>query len=301
MLGEDKDRMPVPVQTPGRNLQSGARAMLRARQLERKRNMYYPAPTSEDVLRFEDEGFLVVKDAIDKDEREALLAMGQEMIRRPREGAKDWDWRRGEPLDQRAYRILQSRVDPFFPWLPKSRFRSWAAGFSALLMRQDMEFWYEQFLGKAPGTGAPTPWHQDEAYWGRTLWDRGITCWTAFHSVGPESGCMHFVRGGHKRLLEHRNPTEMASDLLVCEIPDGADVVVCPIDTGSVTFHHSKTPHMTTGNSVDRWRLVLAQHFRNPDCKNIPEDDYPWRVHVTQQSGDAARAIALDKPSGGSA
>jgi ABC-type glycerol-3-phosphate transport system permease component len=32
--------------------------MLRALQLERKRNLYYPAPTSEDVLRFEDEMFL---------------------------------------------------------------------------------------------------------------------------------------------------------------------------------------------------------------------------------------------------
>ena len=57
--------------------------MLRAPQLERKRNMYYPAPTPEDVLRFEDQGFLVVKDAIDQDEREALLTMGQEMVRRP--------------------------------------------------------------------------------------------------------------------------------------------------------------------------------------------------------------------------
>ena len=98
---------------------------------------------------------------------------------------------------------------------------------------------------------------------------------------------MHFVRGGHKRLLQHRNPPEMASDLLVCEIPQDAEVVVCPIEAGTVTFHHSKTPHMTTGNSSERWRLVLTQHFRNPACKDLPEDNYPWRVHVKQRAIDA--------------
>lgn len=248
--------------------------------------MHYPLPTAADLERFNEDGFLVVKDAIDAQGRGALLEMGQEMIRLPRENVKDWDWRRGEPLEKRAYRIVQSRVDRLFPWIVTSRFRAWAARFGGLLMRQEMEFWYEQFLGKPPGTGAPTPWHQDEAYWGRALWDRGITCWTAFHPVGPENGCMHFARGGHQRLLEHRNPPEMASDLLVCELPADAEVVVCPIDAGSVTFHHSRTPHMTTGNTTDRWRLVLTQHFRNPACKDIPEDNYPWRVRVSQRAGE---------------
>ena len=184
------------------------------------RRMPYPAPTSEQLKRFNDDGFLVVENAIDPQELAALVRMGHEMIERPLDPkAKDWDWRRGEPLEKRAYRIVQSAVDRHYPWLVTSRFRTWAAQFGGLLMHQEMEFWYEQFLGKPPSTGAPTPWHQDEAYWGRTLRDRGVTCWTAFHSVGPENGCMHFVRGGHKRLLQHRNPPEMASDLLVCELP----------------------------------------------------------------------------------
>jgi ectoine hydroxylase-related dioxygenase (phytanoyl-CoA dioxygenase family) len=254
--------------------------------------MSHPAPTPDDLHRFENDGFLVVKDVIDEEEQAALVILGDEMIRRPRDGANDWDWRQGEPLDKRAWRIVQSAVDPLLPWLRKSRFRAWAAVFGAALMRQGMKFWDEQLLGKLPGTGAPTPWHQDEGYWGRTYRDRGITCWTAFHHVGPENGCMHFVRGGHRQLLEHRNPPDMASDLLICAIPEGADIVACPIDAGSVTFHHSRTPHMTTGNSTDRWRLVLTQHFRNPACHALPEDHYPWRVLVNQKSGERVRVNA---------
>ena len=255
--------------------------------------MPYPTPTAEQLQRFSDDGFLVVENAIDPPELDALVRMGREMIERPVDPkAKDWDWRKGELRENRVYRILQSAVDRHYPWLVTSAFRAWAARFGGLLMQQDMEFWYEQFLGKPPGTGAPTPWHQDEAYWGRTLRDRGVTCWTAFHSVGPENGCMHFVRGGHKRLLQHRNPPEMASDLLVCDVSQDADVVVCPIEAGTVTFHHSKTPHMTTGNSSNAWRLVLTQHFRNPACKDLPEDSYPWRVRVNQRSDERKPATS---------
>lgn len=254
--------------------------------------MRYPAPTSDDLRHFDNDGFLVVKEVIDEAERVALVDLGDAMIRRPRDGANDWDWRKDEPRDKRAWRIVQSAVDPLFPWLRESRLRSWAAAFGAALMRQDMEFWYEQFLGKPPGTGAPTPWHQDEGYWGKTYQDRGVTCWTPFHQIGPENGCMHFVRGGHRQLLPHRNPPDMASDLLICEIPQGAEIVACPVDAGDVTFHHSKTPHMTTGNSTDRWRLVLTQHFRDPACRLLPEDHYPWRVLVSQKSGERVRVNA---------
>ena len=252
--------------------------------------MYYPEFSPEHIHRFQEDGFLVVTDVIDAQERMAFRELGQAIIQLPRDGVNDWDWRRDEPLDQRVFRIVQSGVDKVFPWVVVSRFRAWAARFSAALMGQEMEFWYEQFLGKPPGIGAPTPWHQDEGYWGRTLQDCGITCWTAFHRVGIENGCMHFVRGGHRDLLEHRNPPEMASDLLVCEIPNGSEVLPCPIDEGSVTFHHARTPHMTTPNSSDSWRLALTQHFCSPASKRKPVDNYPWRVQVSQRTGERVPA-----------
>ena len=82
----------------------------------------------------------------------------------------------------------------------------------------------------------------------------------------------------------------MASDLLVCEIPESSDVIVCPVEEGSVTFHHSRTPHMTTPNSSDSWRLALTQHFCSPASKSVPVDNYPWRVKVSQQTGELVTA-----------
>ena len=106
--------------------------------------------------------------------------------------AKDWDWRQGEDVKDRQFRIVQSRVHRFFPEILDPPFHRWMQMFSSRPMYKPMKFWYDQFLGKLPQIGAPTPWHQDEAYWGRRLNDKGITCWLALEDVRPRPGLYAF-------------------------------------------------------------------------------------------------------------
>jgi hypothetical protein len=49
---------------------------------------------------------------------------------------------------------------------------------------------------------------------------------------------------------------------------------------------------MTNGNSTERWRLVLTQHFRNPACEALPGEHYLWRVLVSQRSGERVSVTA---------
>src|SRR5437763_5670544 len=145
-----------------------------------------------------------------------------------------------------------------------------------------------QFLGKPPAVSVETYWHQDEAYWGRNLDDKGITCWMPLHDVDERNGCMHFVDGGHHDgVLAHRQPENVQSDLLFCE-PDVSRTVACPIRLGDVTFHHSKTPHMTTANTSDQWRLAVTQHMQAPDSGG-EGDHYPWKVYVNQMTGQRVK------------
>jgi ectoine hydroxylase-related dioxygenase (phytanoyl-CoA dioxygenase family) len=157
--------------------------------------------------------------------------------------------------------------------------------FASALMGFDLQFWYDQFLAKPPHKSVATRWHQDEGYWGRHLDDRGITCWMPFHDVDPANGCMHFIDGGHRDgVLEHRSPAELASDLLECH-PDDSRAVAVPLAVGGVTFHHSKTPHMTPPNTTDSWRRILTQHLCAVGCAE-EGDHYPWRVIVNQVTGE---------------
>ena len=71
---------------------------------------------------------------------------------------------------------------------------------------------------------------------------------------------------------------------MTCEV-DASREVVCPIRRGDVTFHHSKTPHMTNANTVPR----LAQGGDQPlqaVGAGGEGDHYPWKITVNQRTGE---------------
>jgi ectoine hydroxylase-related dioxygenase (phytanoyl-CoA dioxygenase family) len=246
--------------------------------------MPYPTPADADVEFFAEHGWIVVEDAIDPGDLVALEGRCQEIIDNKETMAFDWAWEAGTAQADRPFQILQSSPSAFWNDFADAPFRVWAVQFASALMGFPVEFWYDQFLAKPPRHSAATRWHQDEGYWGRDLDDKGITCWMPFHDVDPANGCMHFADRAHTGgVLPHVNPPEVQSDLLYCE-PDETRAVACPLRLGGVTFHHSKTPHMTTANTSDRWRRALTQHFK---AVGVPGegDHYPWKVYVNQITG----------------
>jgi phytanoyl-CoA hydroxylase len=247
--------------------------------------MAYPRASERDVQFFREHGWLVVEDAIDPADLAQLEARCHEILENKESMAFDWAWEKDTPREARTFRILQASPTRHWPEFNEARFRHWAIDFGSALMGRPLEFWYDQFLAKPPGNETPTYWHQDEGYWGRNLDERGITCWMPFHDVDVANGCMHFIDGGHRiGILEHKQPEHVQSDLLYCE-PDETRSIACPIELGSVTFHHGKTPHMTTANSSDAWRRILTQHLRVVGTEG-EGDHYPWKVYVNQFTGE---------------
>jgi len=247
--------------------------------------MAYPTATEADVTFFEEHGWIAVPDAVDVADLAGLEAACEVILERKESMAFDWAWEAGTPKEERAFKIVQSSPTLFFPELNQAPFRTWAVAFASALMRRPLEFWYDQFLAKPPGKSVPTRWHQDEGYWGRNLDDSGITCWMPLHDVDVTNGCMHFIDGGHRDgVLEHAAVPGVQSDLLTCA-PDEARAVACPLRVGGVTFHHSKTPHMTNANESTEWRRILTQHLRAVGSEG-EGDHYPWKVYVNQFTGE---------------
>ena len=105
------------------------------------------------------------------------------------------------------------------------------------------------------------------------------------HDVDEVNGCMQFIDGGHKDgVIEHKLVPGVQSDLLYSE-PDESRQVVCPLRKGGVTFHHSKTPHMTNANQSESWRRALTQHLRVAGSEG-EGDHYPWKIYVNQATGE---------------
>ncbi len=247
--------------------------------------MTYAACSARDVDSFREHGFLVVEDAIDLDDLEEVRQRCQPILTHKEKLAFDWAWEKGTSREARPFRLVQSSPSIVWKQIAATRFREWMRVFASELMGRPVEFWYDQFLAKPPLQGATTFWHQDEGYWGRNLDDRGITCWMPLVDVDEHNGCMHFVDGGHLQgVLRHWQPEHIQSDLLCCE-PDVTREVACPIRTGSVTFHHGKTPHMTPPNRSRRWRSAVTTHMRVEGSLG-EGGHYPWKVYVDQRTGE---------------
>lgn len=245
----------------------------------------YPVTTDAQIAFFREHGYLVVTDAIPQEDLDELEAHLDTLIENKEKLAFDWAWDEKEAKEKRSFRIVQSSPSLVWPEIVDATFRKWAIGFGSALLGNDVEFWYDQFLGKPPHNNAPTYWHQDEGYWGRNLLDKGITCWIPLQDVDATNGCMHFIDGSNNEgVLEHSRVEGLASDLLRCH-PDETRAVVCPIARGSVTFHHSKTVHMTTANDSDAWRKAVSQHMQTTDAGG-EGDHYLWKVFVNQRTGE---------------
>jgi ectoine hydroxylase-related dioxygenase (phytanoyl-CoA dioxygenase family) len=245
----------------------------------------HPRADESQIAFFREHGWLVVEDAVPAEEIAELDRRCAVILEKKHALAFDWAWEKGRTKAEREYRIVQGMPSLVWPEIRSARFRLWAIEFASALLGQPVEFWYDQYLAKPPREGAATLWHQDEGYWGRNLEDRGITCWLPLQDVDPRNGCMHFIDHGHRDgVLPHRQPEHIQSDLLFCE-PDVSRAVACPIRTGSVTFHHGKTPHMTPPNSSDAWRKAVTTHMRV--AGSLGEGDhYPWKVYVNQITGE---------------
>ena len=246
--------------------------------------MAYPSATPEQKDFFNTHGWLVVEAAIPDADLALLESYGERILADKEKLAFDWAWSKDEQQDKRSFRIVQSSPSYLWKELREQAYQQWLVQFASDLMGIKLEFWYDQYLAKPPGKSVPTYWHQDEAYWGKNLEDRGITCWIPLHDVNADNGCMHFIDGGHKLgVIPHHSVESVQSDLLTCDV-DESSTVVCPIKKGSVTFHHSKTPHMTTANVSQHWRKAVANHMQAIGAGG-EGNHYPWKITVDQHTG----------------
>jgi hypothetical protein len=247
--------------------------------------MAYREASQADVAFFREHGWIAVEDVIPQSDLDELERRCDTLLEDKERYAFDWAWDAKEDRTTRSFRIVQSSPSLVWPEISDQPYRKWLVGFGSALMGVEVDFWYDQFLGKPPGKSVPTYWHQDEAYWSRNLRNAGITCWMPMIDVNEQNGCMHFVDGGHiGDVLPHRGVEGMQSDILVCE-PDLAKALACPIKRGSVTFHHSNMPHMTTSNTSQNWRKAVTNHLK---AKTVDSDGehYPWREYVDQRTGE---------------
>lgn len=152
-------------------------------------------------------------------------------------------------------------------------------------------------INKPPHNQAPTPWHQDEAYWSPAKEYRSLSAWVALQPANMINGCMCFVPGSHKLdIIPHRpigdNPLTPG-----LEVEPGAfdfsKAVACELPPGGATFHDGRTLHYTPPNNSEDFRRAYIAMGSAIEKPLATPRKFPWqeRQKAAREAKAAAAAV----------
>ncbi len=152
---------------------------------------------------------------------------------------------------------------------------------------------------KPARTGAPTPWHQDAAYWNAAMdYPAQVSIWVPLQEAKIENGCMWFVPGSHQSqdILRHQSinndPRIHGLELHESQMQHVQGAVACPLAAGGCTVHGGYTLHYTGPNKSDIPRRALILMGGLPAVKRTEPRKLTWmeeKQTAREQRAAAAR------------
>jgi ectoine hydroxylase-related dioxygenase (phytanoyl-CoA dioxygenase family) len=144
-------------------------------------------------------------------------------------------------------------------------------------------------------SGAPTPWHQDEAYWGPQLEYCSLSVWLPLQPATLENGCMQFIPGSHEWEVKPHHSINHDPRIHGLEIDEDVPVdyssaVACPLPAGGCTLHLSRTMHYTGANKSEIPRRALILGYSLPARPREDERRFPWNeIKMTSRQERASK------------
>jgi ectoine hydroxylase-related dioxygenase (phytanoyl-CoA dioxygenase family) len=154
---------------------------------------------------------------------------------------------------------------------------------------------------KPARSGAPTPWHQDEAYWNPEFDYTSLSVWMPLQPATLENGCMQFIPGTHEWEVKPHHSINHDPRVHGLEIDEDVAVdyskaVACPLPPGGCTLHLSRTMHYTAPNRSAIPRRALIMGYALPATPRTEKRRFPWNeAKVTARQERAQKAAAISR------
>ncbi|WDZ95456.1 phytanoyl-CoA dioxygenase family protein [Herbaspirillum sp. WKF16] len=243
------------------------------------------------VESFRKEGYLVLKGMVAPEQRERLMAVTQDHLRRavaPLEYEADVGYE-GAPasLDAEGGRTARRLRAA---WQRDGAYREWAADPRLVAMLHQLFgepvcitlAHHNCVMTKHPTFGTATGWHRDIRYWSFPR-NELVSVWLALGAETPENGGLKFIPGSHLLQLQPEQMDEL--DFLRPEVPanqglfaQGISPVLAP---GDVVLFHSGLFHAAGRNDSDQVKCsaVFAYHGASnppvPGTRSAAAEDIP--------------------------
>ncbi|TWC68146.1 phytanoyl-CoA dioxygenase family protein [Herbaspirillum sp. SJZ099] len=243
------------------------------------------------VESFRKEGYLLLKGLVPAAQREQMLAVTQDHLRRavaPLEYEAEVGYE-GAPTSLeaeggRTARRLRAA------WQRDPVYRQWASDPHLVAILQQLFgepacvtlAHHNCVMTKHPAFGTATGWHRDIRYWSFPRNDL-ISVWLALGAETPHNGALKFIPGSH--LLQLRPEQMDALDFLRPEVPANqalfAQGIALSLDPGDVVLFHSGLFHAAGRNDSEQVKcsVVFAYHGRSnppvPGTRSAAAEDIP--------------------------
>ena len=216
--------------------------------------------TEEHIAFYRANGFLAIDAITTQDEIDRLRGVYDTIFERRagRDEGNQFDLAGSDEEGKAAAlpQILNPRK--YAPELATTLYEANARAIAEQLLGPEATFTGDHAIFKPAGSGAPTPWHQDEAYWDPGLHYRSLSVWMPLQEATLENGCMVFLPGSHQQeITPHQSigGDPRVHGLEMVEAVDETRAVACP-------------PAARRG---DVSRLAHhALHRREPLCRAAP-------------------------------
>jgi ectoine hydroxylase-related dioxygenase (phytanoyl-CoA dioxygenase family) len=254
----------------------------------------------EQVAFFHREGYLAI-DAITTPEEIAVLREVYDRIFAARAGRESGDQFDLAGTDEEGKEASLPQIlspSKYAPELTDTLYRANALAISRQLLGDEADFQGDHAILKPARHGAPTPWHQDEAYWNAALEYNSLSVWMPLQEATLENGCMHFIPGSHRLEVQphHSINNDPRIHGLEADHVDASTAVACPLPAGGATFHLSRTYHYAGANNSDIPRRAYILAFGTKALKRTEPRSFPW-MDAKQTAREARAAAVAGAPS----
>jgi ectoine hydroxylase-related dioxygenase (phytanoyl-CoA dioxygenase family) len=255
--------------------------------------------TQDQIDRYQEQGFLAIDAITTPEEVERVSAIIDRLFeeRAGRETGDQFDL--GGTDDEGRPADLPQILNPsrYAPELAETRMRANAVSVVRQILGPEANVLFEHAILKPGARGAPTPWHQDEAYGQEDKEIDLISVWVPLQDTSVEMGCMQFIPGTHEWEVQPHHPINHDPRIHGLEIDtvDASQAVACPLPAGGATLHGSRTLHYagpnTTGRDRRSYIMMIAKPVRD---RKEPRDFYWIRQQQTARMKRAAEAAGKE-------
>jgi len=237
----------------------------------------------DELRRFDDKGYVVVRDAFSRQEIDAVTAAidphehaAEEFLRTQPEGR--YFIARADEITFTTHLVMRSELLRDF-----SR-SALIADLCGDLLGPDVRLYWDQSVYKKPNTEAEFPFHQDNGY---TDVDpqQYLTCWIPLTDTDETNGCPWVMPGLHRMGTLAHEYTDLGWKCL----DSTEEAVAVPASAGDIVLFSSLTPHRTGPNLTGETRKTYILQYAPEGIVKIDKG-----LRLSQQDPDRQFPVLVD-------